>query len=178
MVGKVIEIIKEGDNVEIKTNINQKIKEKRKEKGITQKQLAERCGLATGTIQQYESGKRKPKIENLYKIAVALMVSGEDLIQLENYSFGNEFDKRRKEINMEVRDMSILRECIVNGEKAYFHMWNVHSYVVEPSPMIGGTPGGQIQYTTGLVEFKDGHMEDVAPCAIRFSDEYENKKRK
>lgn len=47
----------------------------RKEKGYTQKQLAEKCGLATGTIQQYELNKREPRQEQLRKIANALDVS-------------------------------------------------------------------------------------------------------
>ena len=51
--------------------IKQKI---RKEKGYTQKQLAEKCGMATGTIQQYELNKREPRREQLQKIATALNV--------------------------------------------------------------------------------------------------------
>ena len=46
----------------------------RKEKGYTQKQLAEKCGMATGTIQQYELNKREPRREQLQKIATALDV--------------------------------------------------------------------------------------------------------
>lgn len=46
----------------------------RKAKGYTQKQLAEKCGLATGTIQQYELNKREPRREQLQKIATALDV--------------------------------------------------------------------------------------------------------
>lgn len=46
----------------------------RKEKGYTQKQLAEKCGVATGTIQQYELNKREPRREQLQKIATALNV--------------------------------------------------------------------------------------------------------
>ena len=46
----------------------------RKERGYTQKQLAEKCGLATGTIQQYELNKREPRREQLQKIATALDV--------------------------------------------------------------------------------------------------------
>ena len=45
-----------------------------KEKGYTQKQLAEKCGMATGTIQQYELNKREPRREQLQKIATALNV--------------------------------------------------------------------------------------------------------
>lgn len=46
----------------------------RKERGYTQKQLAEKCGLATGTIQQYELNKREPRREQLQKIATVLDV--------------------------------------------------------------------------------------------------------
>lgn len=47
----------------------------RKAKGLTQKKLADDCGLAAGTIQQYELGKRSPTAVNLHKIARALNVS-------------------------------------------------------------------------------------------------------
>lgn len=45
------------------------IKSARLYRGFTQKELAKQCGLATGTIQQYELNKRKPKIEQIVKIA-------------------------------------------------------------------------------------------------------------
>ena len=48
------------------------IKAARLYRGVTQQQLAELCGLATGTIQQYELNKRNPKIEQVAKIANAL----------------------------------------------------------------------------------------------------------
>ena len=43
------------------------------------------------------------------------------------------------------------RPCVVDGKKAVFHRWFDVCRVVEPSPMIGGAPGGQIQRTYGLV---------------------------
>lgn len=48
------------------------IKNARKSKGLTQKELASLCDCATGTIQQYESGKRKPSYEQLIKIMLCL----------------------------------------------------------------------------------------------------------
>ena len=59
--------------------IGENIKSIRKEKKITQKELAEKCILATITIRQYENGKREPKYETLSKIANALNVSILDL---------------------------------------------------------------------------------------------------
>lgn len=50
------------------------IKRIRKEKGLTQKQLGERCGIADSNIRKYESGTQNPKIETLDKIAQALEV--------------------------------------------------------------------------------------------------------
>lgn len=60
--------------------IGNNIKELRKAAGITQKELAKRCGLATGTIQQYELGKREPRHEKLKKIATALNTSVSELM--------------------------------------------------------------------------------------------------
>ena len=49
-----------------------KIKEIRKQKGLTQKQLGDLCGIADSNIRKYENGKQNPKIETLQKIATAL----------------------------------------------------------------------------------------------------------
>ncbi len=50
------------------------IKEARKKAGLTQKELAEASGVAKITIQQYEAGKRQPRLEQLMKIAEALKI--------------------------------------------------------------------------------------------------------
>ena len=41
--------------------------------------MAQKTGLATGTIQQYEYGNYKPKIEQLHKIATALDINISEL---------------------------------------------------------------------------------------------------
>ena len=46
----------------------------RKERGLTQVQLANRLGITQGTFALYETGKRNPKIETVKKIAKALDV--------------------------------------------------------------------------------------------------------
>lgn len=60
--------------------IGEKIKNIRKMNHLTQKQLGEMSGLATGTIQQYELGKRQPRIDQLRKIAFALNLNLNDFI--------------------------------------------------------------------------------------------------
>lgn len=50
------------------------IQNERKKAGYTQKQLAEKCGMAEITIRQYELDKRQPRIEQVTKIASALNI--------------------------------------------------------------------------------------------------------
>lgn len=49
--------------------IGESIQEYRKKKGLTQKDLAEKVGVATGTIQQYELNKRSPRLDIMKKIS-------------------------------------------------------------------------------------------------------------
>lgn len=60
--------------------IGQRIKEARKNAGLTQRELAEKSGTATGTIQQYEREVRQPRLEQLQAIAAALGVSVNQLL--------------------------------------------------------------------------------------------------
>lgn len=53
-------------------SIAENIKYLRKQKQMTQKNLAEKSGLAEITIRQYESGKYVPKMESVYKLRKAL----------------------------------------------------------------------------------------------------------
>lgn len=59
--------------------IAEKLKKIRKERGFTQKRLAEKAGLAEVTIRQYESGKREPKFKMVEKLAKALEISAAEL---------------------------------------------------------------------------------------------------
>ena len=63
--------------------IGTKIKEIRKQKGLTQKQLGDLCGIADSNIRKYENGKQNPKIETLQKIADALGCDILDLMEIE-----------------------------------------------------------------------------------------------
>lgn len=55
--------------------VGENIKRIRKEKKITQKQLAVSSGLSVTSIQYYECGKFKPKFEQVERIAEAMNVS-------------------------------------------------------------------------------------------------------
>lgn len=60
--------------------LGSKIKAARKSKGMTQKQLAEKVGLSTITIRQYENELRKPKYGVAESIAKALQCETSDLL--------------------------------------------------------------------------------------------------
>lgn len=62
----------------------EKIRAIRKERGFTQKELGERCGIAEPTIRRYELGKLNPKFETLSKIAKELRVPVYKLVGIEN----------------------------------------------------------------------------------------------
>lgn len=71
-------------------DIGDRIKEYRKKARLTQKQLGELSGTSERTIQQYESHKRQPRIEQLHKIANALSIPIEDLIGTRNLDIVND----------------------------------------------------------------------------------------
>lgn len=55
-------------------------KKLRKEHGLTQTELAEAIGVTQGAVHQWESGKSKPTIDNLKKIAKLFNCKVDDLI--------------------------------------------------------------------------------------------------
>jgi len=57
---------------EEKRDLGQKIKSVRKQKGLSQEQLADLVGYKVGTISKYEQGYRIPDIGMLQRIAAAL----------------------------------------------------------------------------------------------------------
>ncbi len=54
--------------------IGEKIKKMRKQRGLTQKQLAKDAGIAVISLQQYELGKREPTTKQIVKISNAFNV--------------------------------------------------------------------------------------------------------
>ncbi len=54
--------------------IGERIRNARKNAGLTQKQLGEKCGINEANIRKYESGRQNPKYETLQKIASALEI--------------------------------------------------------------------------------------------------------
>lgn len=56
------------------------LKSARKERGLSQEEIAEAIGVTQGAVHQWESGKSKPTIDNLKKIATLFNCKVDDLI--------------------------------------------------------------------------------------------------
>lgn len=63
------------------------IKKLRKEKGLTQKKLAELTGIAEITIRQYEAKKYVPKTQQLKKLCKALDVDPDSMLFANSIDF-------------------------------------------------------------------------------------------
>ena len=57
-----------------------RLKEIRKQRKLTQQELAEKSGIPSTSISHIEAGSRKPSLENFYKLVVVLNVSADYLL--------------------------------------------------------------------------------------------------
>lgn len=106
------------------------IKKFREDRGLSQKQLAEKAKIGTGTIGDIERGDRKGKITTLDKISKALNLTKEERIRLDNAFMGrdinnilvdsrvdklnkrekNQYDKTMEEVSLFFNDENISEE--------------------------------------------------------------------
>lgn len=117
--------------------LGEKIKEARKQCGLTQEQLAEKMLLARSTIAKWESNKGLPDVENLKTLAQLLNVSidyllddeegGADYVTREAYTlsdYGSGSKKKKKDRLMrekfpDAKIHTLLgKEKLTKGEKA------------------------------------------------------------
>ena len=96
--------------------VGEKIQVVRKEKGLSQKDLAEKTGLSIATIQGYEHGKYNPKVENVRKIALALRVPSYILTPVERTCMSENFDKKKLQMiadhyGFRKQSMMMIEEC-------------------------------------------------------------------
>lgn len=64
--------------------IGKKIAQTRREKGLTQKQLAEKIGIKRALLSDYELGRVRVYAEMLARIALALNVSADEILGITN----------------------------------------------------------------------------------------------
>lgn len=63
--------------------MNKKLKELRKEKGVSQRVVAEAIGVSTAAYANYEHGTREPSYEVLIKLCKFFNVTADFLVGLE-----------------------------------------------------------------------------------------------
>ena len=112
---------------ELNKIIGKRIKDRRKELKLTQKELGERVGAAEITIRQYESGRYSPKIDMRVKLSEALECDYTDLflppIEVsvtggEELSFGELVRAEREKAGLsqsELADMSGVALSVIEG---------------------------------------------------------------
>lgn len=71
-----------------KLDINLKLKQIRKNMGLTQAQFADKAGFSRSTVSEYENGTRKITLDAIQKIATATNTNTSDWIE-ENSSIDN-----------------------------------------------------------------------------------------
>lgn len=103
-----------------KKRIGERIKERRKEKGLTQKQLAKELQLSQKQISKYENNESQPPIDQLQKLTEILEVSADWLLTdtieftetitrieaIDPNSLGGRIRKARQEKNLIQRELS------------------------------------------------------------------------
>ena len=82
---------------------NEKLQELRKQKGLTQEELAEILFVSRTAVSKWESGRGMPSIESLKAISKFFSVTLDDLLSSEELLVIAEDDHKQKE--MHIRDM-------------------------------------------------------------------------
>ena len=78
----------------IKRELGEKIKRKRKQKGLTQEQLSEMVDISSRNLSNIEVGANFPKAETLEKLLRALDISTEELFANDHIKTNSELIER------------------------------------------------------------------------------------
>jgi len=89
---------------------NEKLQELRKQKGLTQEELAEALYVSRTAVSKWESGRGMPNIESLKAISVFFKVTLDDLLSSDELLVIAQDDSRQREKH--IRDMAFgLLDC-------------------------------------------------------------------
>lgn len=102
------------DEMELKIYVGNKIREERKKKRMSQKELGDKIGVRHNTISSYENATNAPEQESLFKIARALDIRVDDLFppldhDVEESIIDRAFQKAK---DFDLKDLEVLRELI------------------------------------------------------------------
>ena len=91
---------------------NEKLQELRKQKGLTQEELAEKLYVSRTAISKWESGRGYPNIESLKAIAKFFSVTVDELLSTDEVLTIAEEDSKRKEKHFRDLMYGLLDICI------------------------------------------------------------------
>ena len=80
---------------------NDRLRELRKQAGLTQEELAKRINISLMTFKRWEWGQRAPRLEEIKRIAQALNVTEDELLngpKNESWTLEIKFDNSQKEL--------------------------------------------------------------------------------
>ncbi|WP_337970310.1 helix-turn-helix domain-containing protein [Virgibacillus salexigens] len=99
---------------ELTVFVGERIKEERKKKGLTQKELGEKIGVKHNTISSYEKGTNAPEQNAIFKIARALNVKVDDLFPSNSQANSTDDLQRALEMakEMDIKDIQLLKGLI------------------------------------------------------------------
>ena len=118
--------------------INERLREIRKSKNISQRKLGELAGMPQQAIAKYETGKVNPKLTSLKRIANALDVKLEDLLigtnwteveKPKSHNSGAEYEKARRDLLQHLQRVGAKEKAIsrkIGGEITSFTEKTIH----------------------------------------------------
>jgi transcriptional regulator with XRE-family HTH domain len=104
-----------------RVNFPEHLAQLRKERGLTQPQLAEKIGVHVAQVRRYEAGTSQPTLDVIRSIAVALGVSADELLFAQDergpsddlklqFEAVSKFDPESKKVVQQVLDSMILQQ--------------------------------------------------------------------
>ena len=149
---------------EMVKTIGERIRELRNERGLTQKELGERAGIAEPTIRRYELGKLNPKFETVQKIASGLNVPASCV-----YGLDAEKDPQKQKDIEEMLFSSVMPSGDVDIKKFTDALVNAKAkeYVEQYSDLIWFESMTDTLYEAYLKSWSDEKIFDVLGRSFR-----------
>lgn len=123
--------------------LGERIRELRKAKGLTQKQLGKLIDISEVMVGQYERGIRKPKYDKLKEIAVALGVHPNTLIENDTESFEYKVCDDFEKIGIFTDQLRYLGYVFVTKPNCYVDKDNAIEIIDENKMVIGCKSNGK-----------------------------------
>ena len=101
--------------------IGESIKKARLAAGLTQKELADKCGIADSAVRKYESGRVVPKLPMIKKISDALNIFITDLTGTAGPSFESSLEQHAYRLGQKIAGTGVRVYGEYIGDQ--YHVW-------------------------------------------------------